>query len=169
MDKTKVTKDLENKALIVERTFDAPKEKLWQAYADKDMFAQWWGPEGWETTVKEFDFQNGGRNHYCMKCVDKNQGDFFGMESWGLMEFDDIDEPRTITYHDFFSDADGNKTPDMPALEMIIEFIEHEGQTTVATRCIGDSAEDIEKLLAMGMIEGYSSSADKLERLLAQQ
>ena len=38
MDKTKVTKDLENKTLTIERTFDAPKEKLWRAYTDKEWF-----------------------------------------------------------------------------------------------------------------------------------
>ena len=169
MDKTKVTKDLENKALIIERTFDAPKEKLWNAYADKDLFVKWWGPQGWETTVKEFDFKNGGRNHYCMKCVDENQGEWFGQESWGLMEYEDIDEPRTITYNDFFSDKDGGKTPGMPALKMIIEFIEHDGKTTIATRCQGDSAEEIEKLVAMGMIEGYSSSCERLDALVSEQ
>jgi uncharacterized protein YndB with AHSA1/START domain len=166
MGQTKVTKDLENNALIIEREFNAPKEKLWNAYADKDLFVQWWGPEGWETTVKEFNFTPGGRNHYCMKCVDQNQGDFFGQESWGLMEFEAIDEPNSITYHDFFANADGSKQADMPALKMIIELRENNGKTTVATRCIGDSAEEIEKLLAMGMIEGYSSSCTRLEKLL---
>lgn len=166
MEKTKVTKDLENKTLLIEREFDAPKAKLWSAYADKDKFVQWWGPQGWETTVSEFNFAAGGRNHYCMKCVDQNQGDFFGQESWGLMEFDEIDEPNSITYHDYFSDADGAKTPDMPALKMIIEFRENNGKTTIATRCIGNSAEEVEKLLAMGMVEGYSSSCERLEKLV---
>lgn len=169
MGATKVTKDLENKALIIERTFEAPKEKLWRAYADKDWFVKWWGPEGWETTVKEFDFRNGGRNHYGMKCVDENQGEWFGQESWGLMEYEDIEEPRTIIYRDFFSDAEGSKNADLPALKMIIELIEHDGKTTVATRCEGGSAEEIEKLLAMGMVEGYSSSCERLERLVAEQ
>jgi uncharacterized protein YndB with AHSA1/START domain len=166
MDKTKVTKDLETKTLTIERTFAAPKDKLWRAYADKDWFVQWWGPEGWETTVQEFDFRPGGRNHYCMKCVDENQGEWFGQESWGLMEYATMNEPNGFTYKDFFSDADGNKKADMPALDITIELKEVDGQTVHTTRCQGESAEDIEKLLAMGMVEGFSSSADKLERLV---
>src|SRR5690242_1635466 len=109
MDKTKVTKALAAKTLTVERTFNAPKHKVWNAYADKDVFVRWWGPEGWETTVKEFEFKPGGRNLYAMKCVDKNQGDFYGQESWGLMEFESINEPDTFTYNDFFANPDGSK------------------------------------------------------------
>jgi len=169
MENTKVTKDLENKRLIIERTFAAPKAKLWRAYSDKEWFAKWWGPEGWETTVKEFDFKPGGRNHYGMKCVDENQGEWFGQESWGLMEYQTIDEPNGFTYKDYFADADGHVQENMPAMTIEIELVEEGGKTTLVTRCIGESAEDIEKLVAMGMIEGFSSSANKLEKLVTEQ
>jgi uncharacterized protein YndB with AHSA1/START domain len=168
MDKTKVTKDLANNMLIIERTFDAPKDKLWRAYADQEWFTKWWGPEGWETTVKEFDFRSGGRNHYCMKCVDQNQGEWFGQESWGLMEYGEVAAPDRIVYKDFFSDADGSKTDGMPTLTIEIELVEQDGKTTVVSRSKASSAEEIEKLLAMGMVEGYSSSCEKLERLVTE-
>lgn len=166
MDKTKVTKDIETKTLTIERTFAAPKSKLWQAYADKNLFVQWWGPEGWETTVKEFDFRTGGRNHYCMKCVDENQKEWFGQESWGLMEYQAVNEPDSFIYKDYFSDAEGTIPSDMPVLSVTIEFHEADGKTTIITRCLGKSEEDIEKLLAMGMVEGMASTMDKLERLV---
>ncbi len=166
MEKTEVIKDLEAKTLTIKRTFNAPQSKVWQAYADKDLFVQWWGPEGWETTVKEFDFKPGGRNHYGMKCVDENQGEWFGQTSWGLMEYQTIDEPSAFTYMDYFSDENGDVQKDMPGLKIEMEFVEADGKTTLVSRCIGDSAEDIEKLVSMGMVEGFSSSADKLERLL---
>lgn len=168
MDKTKVTKDLAAKTLTIERTFDAPVDKVWRAYAEKDLFVQWWGPEGWNTTVKEYDFRTGGRAHYCMKCVDENQGEFFGQESWGLMEYKDVEQPR-FTYVDFFSDVEGNKQGDMPTITVHIELIDDgAGHTAVVSRCVGESAEDIEKLVEMGMIEGYSSSCNKLENVLSQ-
>lgn len=168
MDKTKVTKDLEAKTLTIERTFDAPKEVLWRAYADKDLFVRWWGPEGWETTVKEFDFRPHGHNHYCMKCVDKNQGEWFGQESWGLMEFQDVSEPDSFTYQDFFSDANGTANREMPALVITVELKEENGKTTVVSTSKAKTAEEIEKLLAMGMVEGYSSSCERLDRLVAE-
>jgi uncharacterized protein YndB with AHSA1/START domain len=168
MDKTKVTKDLDAKTLTIERSFDAPKEKLWRAYSDKDWFVQWWGPEGWETTVKEFDFKPGGRNHYCMKCVDEKQGEWYGQESWGIMKYESIDEPDGFDYLDYFSDPEGNINEDMPTITVSIELRETDGKTTLVTVCKAETAEEIEKLVGMGMVEGFSSSADKLERLVTQ-
>lgn len=72
MAEVNVTKDLENKLLIIEHIANGSKEKVWQAYADKELFEKWWGPEEWETTAKEFDFRLGGRIHYDMHCVDTN-------------------------------------------------------------------------------------------------
>jgi uncharacterized protein YndB with AHSA1/START domain len=168
MDKTKVTKDLGAKTLTIERTFDAPKEKVWRAYTDKDVFVQWWGPEGWETIVKEFDFKPGGRNLYGMKCVDKNQGEFFGQESWGLMEYGEVNEPDAFSYKDFFVDPDGTKQEDMPVLTSEAKFVEQDGKTTIVSISRSESAEEIEKLLAMGMVEGISSTFDRLDQLLAR-
>lgn len=168
MEKTKVTKDLEANTLTIERVFDAPKSKVWHAFSEKEWFTAWWGPEGWETTVKEFEFKTGGRNHYCMKCVDENQGEWFGQESWGLMEYGHIDEPSRLTYKDYFSNAEGTIQENMPGLEIEVELVEVDGKTNLITRCIAKSNEDIEKLLSMGMVEGFSSSGNKLERLLLE-
>ena len=168
MDKTKVTKDLAAKTLTIERTFDAPKEKLWQAYTDKDWFVKWWGPEGWKTTVKEFDFRVGGRTHYSMKCVDEKQGEWFGQESWGIMAYDAIDELNSFGYKDYFSDAEGTTKQDMPSLKITNTFVEEDGKTTIVSVSHADSAEDIEKLLAMGMVEGFDSQLNKLEQLVTE-
>lgn len=167
MDKVKVTKDLENKTITIERSFDASKEKLWRAYADKDMFESWWGPEGWQTTVKEFSFVPGGTIHYGMKCVDENQGEWFGQESWGLMHLETIDEPNSFTAMDYFSDADGTKNAEMPGQKFTVEFVEDGDQTRLVTRSVTETAEQLEELVKMGMVEGFSSQLNKLEKLLA--
>lgn len=167
MDKVQVTKDIENKTLTIERTFNAPKEKLWRAYADKDTFESWWGPEGWETTVKEFNFTPGGTVHYGMKCVDENQGEWFGQESWGLMRLETIDEPNSFTAKDYFSDPDGTQNAEMPGQKFSVEFIEEDGKTRLVTRSVTETAEQLEELIKMGMVEGFSSQLNKLEKLLA--
>lgn len=167
MDNVKVTKDTANNTLIIERTFNAPIEKLWKAYANKDWFQKWWGPEGWETTVKEFNFSVGGKLHYGMKCVDKNQGEWFGQESWGVMQFEAIDEPHSFTAVDNFADAEGNINNEMPTQKFKVEFVEADGKTTLISRSITDSPEQLESLIKMGMVEGFSSQLNKLETLLA--
>lgn len=168
MDKVEVTKDLENKTLTIERSFDAPKEQLWWAYADKAWFEKWWGPEGWETITKEFDFTPGGRIHYRMKCVDENQGEWYGQESWGIMEIESTDEPNRFEAKDYFSDAEGNIDKKMPPQQFVVEFVEKDGQTRMINRSITETAEQLEELIKMGMVEGFSSQLNKLEALVTE-
>lgn len=168
MDNVTVTKDLANKTLIIERVFDAPNEKLWRAYSEKELFEKWWGPEGWKTTVKEFNFTPGGRNHYGMKCLDERQTDWYGQTSWGLMRYDTISAPNSFSYKDYFADEDGNPTEGMPVLVNTVEFVEVDGKTKLVSRVVGETAEDIEKVVAMGMVEGYTSTTDRLQQLLTE-
>lgn len=166
MSEVKVTKDLENNKLVVEYTANGPVEKVWQAYAQKDMFEKWWGPEGWETTAKEFDFTPGGRIHYGMKCVDENQGEWFGQISWGLMDIQTVEDGKSFTYKDYFSDEAGNVNTDMPALSITNEFFDENGKTRIVSTSLADSPEQIEELIKMGMIEGFTSQLKKLDALV---
>lgn len=168
MEKTKVTKDLENKKLIIERIFNAPKDQVWKAYSDKEWFEKWWGPEGWETKTKEFSFVPGGRVHYDMKCVDPNQGDWFGKSSWGMMVIESVDAPNSFSYIDYFSDESGTLNQDMPALKVTNEFIEEDGKTKFVSTIHADSAEQIEELVKMGMLEGFDSQMNKLDKIFTE-
>lgn len=165
MSEVKVTKDLENKRLVVEYMASGSKENVWRAYADREWFEKWWGPEGWETTTKEFSFQPGGRLHYGMKCVDERQGEWFGQTSWGVMAIENIIEQESFTYVDYFSDESGALNTEMPALTVKNEFFELDGKTKIVSTSYADSAEQIEQLIAMGMIEGFSSQLEKLDAL----
>lgn len=167
MVQPKVTKDPKNKTLTIECTFDAPKEKLWRAYADKAWFEKWWGPEGWQTTTKTFEFKPGGKIHYVMECVDKNQGEWFGQKSWGLMIIESLDKPNRFEAQDRFSNEAGTIEEHMPTQKFVVELIEENGKTRLITRSISDTAEALEELVKMGMVEGFSSQLNRLENLLA--
>lgn len=169
MAEVQVTKDLENKTLIIEYVVAAPKEKVWQAYVDKEWFERWWGPEGWETTVKEFSLTPGGRIHYGMKCVDKNQGEWFGQESWGLMKVEAVNEPHSFTANDNFCNPDGTIDENMPTQKLEVELLEENGATRLITRSITESKEQLIELIKMGMVEGFSSQLNKLEKLMAEE
>ncbi len=167
MSKVNVTKDLENKKLIIEFEANSSKEKVWQAYAEKNLFEKWWGPEGWETTTKEFSLTPGGKIHYGMKCVDENQGDWFGKTSWGVMDIIDVSPHDSFTYIDYFSDENGVLNTEMPALKVTNEFTEENGRTKIVSTSFADTAEQIEQLVNMGMIEGFTSQLNKLDMLFA--
>jgi len=167
MSEVKITKDLENKKLVIEYVANGTKDKVWKAYADKDWFEKWWGPEGWETTTKEFNFAPGGRVHYDMKCVDENQGEWFGQSSWGVMEIQKVDPENSFTYQDYFSDETGALNTEMPALVVTNEFFEEDGKTKIVSTSFADSADQIEQLIKMGMVEGFTSQLKKLDQLVA--
>jgi uncharacterized protein YndB with AHSA1/START domain len=169
MSEVKVTKDLENKTLVLERQFNGPVDKVWKAYADQEWFEKWWGPEGWETKAKEFNFVSGGRVHYDMKCVDPAQTDWFGKSSWGLMALESVDvSNHTFTYVDYFSDETGVENKEMPVQTVTVSLVENDGGTNMVIASVSDTAEQIEALVKMGMIEGFSSQMNKLDAMLAE-
>lgn len=162
MGKTNITKNRDTKELIMDRIFDAPLEAVWDAWANPEKLAKWWGPRGWETTIKTFDFQPGGTWHYAMKCVDENQGEWFGQESWGKAVFENMDEPNFFTYKDYFSDADGNINTDLPEMVITVSFIETDGKTHVTSRGVFENAEAYDQVIAMGVEQGAAETWDRL-------
>jgi uncharacterized protein YndB with AHSA1/START domain len=46
--------------LITTRIFAAPPELVWQAWTDPEKIIQWWGPNGFSTTIHKMDFCAGG-------------------------------------------------------------------------------------------------------------
>jgi uncharacterized protein YndB with AHSA1/START domain len=97
MSDNKMVSRVENdKVLVLEPTFDAPRELVFKMFKEPEHLKRWWGPRGWELPVCKVDFRPGGVWHYCMKCVDQNQGEFYGMESWGKQVYKEIAEPEKI-------------------------------------------------------------------------
>lgn len=160
---------VEGQVLVLERVFNAPRELVFQVFSDGEHLKQWWGPRGWEVTVSKMDFRPGGSWHYCMKCLDRDQGDFYGMESWGKSVYQEIEEPEKIVLIDYFSDAEGVITEGMPASTSTITFVEQDGKTKLINRAEYDSPEALKTVLDMGMEEGISQTWDRLEEYLVSK
>ncbi len=169
MNSTEFTPDLKNKKLTVERVFDAPREKVWQAWTDAKMFAKWWGPRGWSTTVKQMDFTEGGYLLYGMKCEDKNQTEWYGQVSWGKSIYKSIDEPNEFRYVDYFCDADGKVNKEMPVITITIKFNEVDGKTRVTSHSVFESESALKQVIDMGMEEGLKQTWDRLAETLAKR
>jgi uncharacterized protein YndB with AHSA1/START domain len=159
---TKMISKVEGNELILEREFDAPKALVFKAFSEAEHLKHWWGPRGWTLTVCHIDFRVGGTWHYCMKCMDENQGDFFGFESWGKAVYQDIVQDEKIVYVDYFSDAEGNEAPGMPSTISILTFEENDGKTKLINRAQYASAEALKTVLDMGMEQGITETWDRL-------
>jgi uncharacterized protein YndB with AHSA1/START domain len=156
------------KVLVLERVFDAPRELVFSMFKESEHLRQWWGPRGWTIPVCNVDFRPGGAWHYCMKCEDKNQGDFYGMESWGKAVYKEIVEPERIVYTDFFSDAEGNTDESLPTTEVTIQFIDLGGKTKIVNRSEYVSAEALQTVMDMGMLQGITETWDRLAERLGE-
>ncbi len=167
MSETQFTVGNDKKTLIVERTFNAPKSKVWKAYTTREMLAQWWGPRGWETIIKHLEFKDGGSWHYGMKCVDENQKEWFGMTSWGKFTYANIRPEESFEYTDIFCDEQGDPIPNMPSSHSELTLVEHDGKTTVTTKVTYASEEALAQVLEMGMEEGLTQTLDKLEEVVS--
>ncbi|OZM57562.1 ATPase [Lottiidibacillus patelloidae] len=159
---------VEGNVLILEREFDAPKELLFKAFSEEDNLKKWWGPRGWTLTVCNLNFQEDGTWHYCMKCIDENQKDFFGFESWGKGVYQEIIQDEKISYIDHFSDAEGNVGINgMPSTQITISFEEHDGKTKLINRAVYPSGEALNTVIGMGIEKGMTETWDKLEEHLS--
>jgi uncharacterized protein YndB with AHSA1/START domain len=157
---TSVTSDAEALTLTVVGDYPVPVARLWEAYADPRQLERFWGPAEWPATFLQHDMQAGGEAHYYMTGPD-------GTQHHGWWRFLRIEPLKLIEAEDGFSEADGTKDDGMPYMRMVFNFEE----TATGSRFTGvtyfNSVEDMEQLVAMGMIEGMRSAMGQLDALLA--
>jgi uncharacterized protein YndB with AHSA1/START domain len=58
--------DSSKNKFVVERTYRARIEELWELWTTKDGFESWWGPEGFRAEVHALEAREGGKLHYDM-------------------------------------------------------------------------------------------------------
>jgi uncharacterized protein YndB with AHSA1/START domain len=52
--------------IVSTREFRVPRETVFDAFADPEQLARWWGPKGFRNTIKEFDLRPGGAWRFVM-------------------------------------------------------------------------------------------------------
>lgn len=53
--------------IVMRRTFDAPRDVVWEAFTDPRHVARWYGGRGFENPVCEMDVRPGGRWRHVMR------------------------------------------------------------------------------------------------------
>ena len=49
-----------DREIVMSRVIDAPRELVFEAFTAVRHLSQWWGPEGFTTTTRSFEFREGG-------------------------------------------------------------------------------------------------------------
>lgn len=156
--------DADKYAAVIERTFDAPIERVWTAWTDPESVKKWWGPAGFTAPVAESDFRVGGRYLNCMRSAD-------GKDYYSTGAYREIVPYKRISFLDSFSDAEGNVVPasyygmdeDLPTVMIVtVTFADEYGQTRVRLhhQVVTDEA------VKRDMVKGWNESLDKLGKLL---
>ncbi|MFD0673552.1 SRPBCC domain-containing protein [Cohnella sp. GCM10027633] len=158
----------EARVFTLKRIFNAPRSLVFQAYSQPEHLKHWWGPRGWTLTVCNIDFRAGGSWHYCMKCMDESQGDYYGMESWGKAIYKEIVPNEKIVLVDYFSDAEGTESGDLPASESTWQFFDQGDQTLMVSTSTYASEEALRQVVEMGMEQGITETLDRLAERLAE-
>jgi uncharacterized protein YndB with AHSA1/START domain len=123
-------------SVVLERTFDAPLDLVWQMWTDPEHFKAWYGPDGASIPVAEFDARVGGARRICMEVASPNGP----MRMWFAGEHLEIDPPARLVYTESMTDDDGNPmSPDgHPATtEVRVELEDAAGTTRMRLTHVG--------------------------------
>jgi uncharacterized protein YndB with AHSA1/START domain len=110
--------------VVIERTFDAPTELVWQMWTDGEQFARWYGPPGAVIPVAELDVRVGGRRRVCMEMQTPDGA----MRMWFGGEHLAVDAPTLLVYTEQITDEAGAPT-DQHLTEVRVELAPDAGGT----------------------------------------
>lgn len=143
--------------LVWERTFDAPRQLVWDAFMDPLRIPRWWGPHGSTARVVEMDVRSGGKWRYVSHAPDRDDVPFMG-------EYLEVDPPRSFRWT-FIVDVEGMR--DHVGIETFT-FEEVGGKTKLTSRSHFSSVAELEGALATGMIAGGVETWDRFAAMLAE-
>ncbi|NHB84798.1 SRPBCC domain-containing protein [Tessaracoccus sp. HDW20] len=160
MPLTDATHDLESRTIILTADFAAPVERVWQVYADPRQLERVWGPPTHPATFVDHDLAPGGRMNYFMTGPD-------GERYYGFWRVTEVDSPRSFTFEDGFAvDETFAENTDLPVSINTYRFEPNGGHTTMTAVSVYPTAESLQQVLDMGMIEGATSAINQIDGLL---
>ncbi len=157
-NKTTITAEPGRQELFITREFDAPRELVFKAYTDPEIYAQWLGPNGLTTTFDVFEPVSGGKYRFIQKDQDGNEFSFHGVTHEvlaperiiGTFEFDGLPEPGHVVLETTrFEAIAGNRT-------------------RVTSQSVFQSVADRDGMVQSGMEQGVVEGYERLDEILAK-
>lgn len=147
--------------LEITRLLAAPRDCIWQAWADPGLLAQWWCPKPWVTEVRAFDFRPGGDFHTYMHGPDGKGGTGESDNPGCFLEI--VPSERIVST----SMLTGGWRPVSSWLPMtaIITMSDEGNATRYTARCLHQDAADAKRHADMGFHEGWGICISQLETL----
>ena len=150
------------------RTFDAPLQKVFDAYTKEEHLCNWWGSTPFDLIVCELDFQPNGRFFYGLVSTD------FKMH--GVFDYLEIEAPNMITFINYFADEKGlpirHPMSDTWPIKMMnintFKEIEEKTELLIRVKAFQANEEELKTFKdGLGSMEaGFKGTFDKLEEYL---
>ncbi|PRY01619.1 SRPBCC family protein [Allonocardiopsis opalescens] len=155
MAATEITIEPGRHDIVITRVFDAPKERVFRAFTDPELFKRWNGPSGYDTVLDRWEAESGGTWRY----VSRGEQGEFGFR--GVFH-DVVPNERIVQTFEF------EGMPGHVCLETAT-FEEVDGRTRYTGVSVFQSVEDRDGMAASGMESGVNDGFDKLDELLREQ
>ena len=78
-NKTMIAAEPGEQELFITREFDAPRQLVYKAHVDSELYVKWLGPRGYEMFLETFEPYSGGRYRYVHKDSNGNEYSFHGV------------------------------------------------------------------------------------------
>lgn len=141
-----------DREIVTTRVVDAPRERVWKAWTDREQVAPWWGPNGFRSTIHEMDLRPGGVWRFVMHGPD-------GTDYKNKIIYEEIVKPERLSYlHE-----------SGPRFHGMATFEERDGRTTVTLRSLFDTPEERDRTVKVfGAVEGAKQMLGRLAEHVAK-
>lgn len=146
--------------LVIVRTFNAAKEKVWHAWSDEEHFKQWWGPREFTCPDCTIDFKVGGK--WLASMMDDK-----GNKIWATGVYKEIIPYEKIVFTDCFADEKSNVissevygmkgVPMEMLVTVLIKEVNGKTEMTIIHKGLPEGE------LSKGANIGWNTSIDKME------
>jgi len=109
--------------IVISRVIDAPRELVFEAFTEVRHLSQWWGPEGFTTSTRAFEFRVGGEWDFVMHGPD-------GTDYQEWISYTEIIPPERIAL------LHGEFRGDPNAFESVLTFASDGAATRIEMRTL---------------------------------
>jgi len=152
------------KEVNFDREYDAPVEKVWQAWTEPDQLKTWWGPDNVVIPECEVDLRAGGRFYIVMEAGEA-MGPYKGTR-WPMEAKFTVVENKSKLVYEAKAWTEGHEETTQIDQVTEITFFENSSKTKISLKAtiykIGPDA----KMAVEGMQMGFTQQLDKLSNFL---
>jgi uncharacterized protein YndB with AHSA1/START domain len=155
-NKTTIIAEPGTQEIVIIREFDAPRELVFKAFTDPELYKQWLGPRGITMKIERFEPRNGGSYRYIHTDKDGNEYAFHGV-------YHEVRSPERII--DTF-EFEGLPEPGHVALETLKLEELPGGRTKTVSQSVFQSVADRDGMMGTDMESGVNEGYERLDELL---